>query len=338
LASARTVNPEAHDAYLKGTYYWKTLRREDLNTAQRYFELAIEKDPNYAPAYAGLAWVWAARQQTGITPPHEAGPKAKAAALQAVELDDVSAGAHEALAVVMTWTDWDWASAELEFRRALELDPNAANTHAYFAHLLAITGRIDEAISHSERALELDPFNALFHGLYAIVLYTDRRYDDTLAVARTALATDPHIGGVANFALERAFFSSGMHDEQLAYKRGRIAGDPELEEAFEQGLTAAGHAEAHQRIADIMATRLEKSGEVVAPRGFGVYFVAQQYLYAGDYNRTIDWLEKALEARNPNMPYVGFQPLWDALRSDPRFQDLLRRMNLPLSTEEGGRN
>ena len=103
LASVRPVNPEAHDAYLKGSYHWKKLTREDLDTAERYFELALEKDPSYAPAYAGLAWVWAARQQMGITPPYEAGPKAKAAALQAVELDDSSAGAHEALAVVRMW-------------------------------------------------------------------------------------------------------------------------------------------------------------------------------------------------------------------------------------------
>ena len=173
LASARPVNPEAHDAYLKGSYHWKKLTPEDLDTAESYFELALEKDPSYAPAYAGLAWVWAVRQQMGIAPPHEAGPKAKAAALQAVELDDSSAGAHEALATVRTWTDWDWAGAEPEWRRALELDPNAANAHAYFAHFLAITGRIDEAVPHSERALELDPFNALFHALYAVVLYFD---------------------------------------------------------------------------------------------------------------------------------------------------------------------
>jgi Tfp pilus assembly protein PilF len=129
--------------------------REDLDTAQRYFYLALEKDPSYDPAYAGLARVWAARQQMSYTPPHEAGPKATAAALQAIALDDTSAEAHDALAAVRTWTDWDWAGAEPEWRRALELDPNAANTDAYFAHFLVITGRVDEAIPHSERPSSL---------------------------------------------------------------------------------------------------------------------------------------------------------------------------------------
>ncbi len=169
-ASARPVDPEAYDAYLKGSYHWKKLTPADVDTAQRYFELALAKDPSYAPAYEGLAWVWAIRQQMGMTLPQVAGPKAKAAALKALELDDSYAGAHEALALVRTWTDWDWAGAEPEWRRALELNPNGANAHAYYAHFLAITGRGDEAVRHSQRALELDPFNALFHGMYAMVL------------------------------------------------------------------------------------------------------------------------------------------------------------------------
>jgi len=141
LASARPVNPEAHDAYVKGSLYWKTLKREDLDTAQSYFDLAIEMDPSYASAYAGLAWVWACRQQFNFAPPHEAGPKGKAAALRAIALDDSSAEAHGALGVIRTWAEWDWDSAGQAWRRALELDPNAANTHAYYAHFLAIIGR-----------------------------------------------------------------------------------------------------------------------------------------------------------------------------------------------------
>jgi len=178
LAGARTVNPEAHDNYLKGSYHWKKQTPEDLDTAESYFELALEKDPSYAPAYEGLAWVWAIRQQLAITPPDEAGPKAKAAALRAIELDEGSAGAHAALALVKTLTDWDWEGAEPEWRRALELDPNSADAHAFVGYILAITGRTEEAVSHAERAIELDPFNALFHGLSATVLYFDRRYDD----------------------------------------------------------------------------------------------------------------------------------------------------------------
>jgi len=321
LAAARVVNPEAHDAYLKGSYHWKKLTPNDLDTAQRYFELALEKDPSYAPAYEGLAWVWAASQQMGWVPPHEAGPKAKAAALQAVALDNESAGAHEALAVVKTWTDWDWAGAEPEWQRALELDPNAANTHAYYSHFLLNVGRIDEAIPHSERSLELDPFNALFHSLYGVALQYQRHYDDALAAARTALAMQPDIP-IAPNTLRDVFILKGMRDEGLALQRERIADDPERVAAFERGLAEAGYEGAQRGIADVLAARYEKSGGV---RAMGI---ALRYLDAGDKDRAIDWLEKAYENRNPNMPYIG-KPLYDPLRSDPRFQALLRRMNLP---------
>jgi tetratricopeptide (TPR) repeat protein len=328
LAEARPVNPEAHDAYLQGSYYWKTLRREDLDTAERYFNLALSEEPNYVSAYEGLAWVWACRQQMGITPPQEAGPKGKAAALQAIAMDDSSVEAYGALGVIITWTDWDWDGAGQAWRRALELDPNFADAHAYFAHFLAITGRINESVLHSERAIELDPFNALFHGLYAGVLHGARRYDDAIAASRTSLAMQPNLG-VARHALERALFSKGMRDEHLAYQLEWFAGDPERVAACEQGLAEAGYEGAQRRIGDLLAARYEKSGSGPVPS------VAFQYLYAGDYDRAMDWLEKGFEVRDPNMPYVSFEPLWDPLRADPRFQDLLRRMNLPLSTGEG---
>jgi serine/threonine protein kinase/TolB-like protein len=328
LGGARTVNPEAHDNYLKGSYHWKKQTPEDLDTAQRYFELALEKDPSYAPAYEGLAWVWAIRQRLAITPPEEAGPKAREAALQAIELDEGSAGAHAALALVETWTDWDWESAEPEWRRALELDPDSADAHAFFGDFLAIAGRTDEAIRHAERAVELDPFNALFHALSARVLYFDRRHDDALAAARTALGSQPDMV-LAREALQLALYLEGMRDEHLADRRDWIAGDPELVAAFEQGLADGGYGGAMRGIADLLAARLEESGQGVAPGGFGIMGVAQQYLFAGDLDRTVESLEKAYEVRTANLLDIGHGPLWDPLRSDPRFRDLLRRLNLP---------
>jgi tetratricopeptide (TPR) repeat protein len=322
LASARPVNPEAHDAYLRGSYHHDKLTREDLDTAERYFELALEKDPSYAPAYAGLSNVWAGRRQMAFVSPDEGGAKAKAAALQAVALDDTSAEAHEALAGIRTWTEWDWAGAEPEYRRALELDPNYALAHAYYALFLANMGRIDEAIPHSERALELDPFNALFHGLYSGCLNRARRYDDAIAAARTALAMQPGLT-VARGHLQLALFSKGMRDEQLAYQRQLFAGDPELIGALEQGLAEAGYEGAQRRIADVLASRYEKDGTG------RVRQVAEHYLFAGDYDRAMDLLERAFEFHDPSLAGIGVLPIWDPLRSDPRFQDLLRRMNFP---------
>jgi tetratricopeptide (TPR) repeat protein len=339
LAGARPVNPEAHDAYLNGTYHWNKLNPEEIDTAERYFELALEKDPSYAPAYAGLAWVWAARQQMQLTLPRLAGPKARAAALRAVELDDLSAVAHEALAVVRAWTDWDWALAEQEFQRSLELDPNFANALAYYAHFLAVMGRLDDAILHSKRALELDPFNALYHGMYSMVLEHARLYDDAIAAARTALAMQPSLGMARN-ALQHALVSKGIRNEMLEIQRDRIARDPERVAAFEQGLAEAGYEGAFRRIADLHAARYEKAGGIPDPgerssaaswrgRIFMPAAIAWRYIYAGDYDRAMDWLEEAYEIHHPHMPYIGTKPLYDPLRSDPRFQDLLRRMNLP---------
>jgi TolB-like protein/Tfp pilus assembly protein PilF len=322
LASVRAVDPEAHDAYLKGSYHWTMLTPNDIDTAERYFELALGKDPSYAPACQGLAWVWAARQQMGTTPPHQAGPKARAAAVRAVELDDRSAEAHEALALVRMYTDWDWSGAEHEWQEGLRINPNAAGAHAYYAHLLAIVGRIDEAIPHSRRALELDPFNALFHGMYAMVLYFDRRYDDALAAARAGLVVQPDNPVVWN-TLQQLYASMGMHDELLATRRQRIAHDPGLLAAFEQGLAESGGEGAHQRVADLMAQRYESSGRGDA---FGI---ARRYVDAGNPDKAVDWLVRAYDEHDPNLLYIASLPFYDPLRSDPRFQDLVRRMNLP---------
>jgi adenylate cyclase len=334
LASARAVDPEAYDAYLKGTYRWQKLTPAEIGTAQRYFELALAKDPSYAAAHAGLAWVWAVRQQMSIVAPAEAGPRAREAALRAIALDDNSAPAHEALAVVMTWTDWDWKGAESEWRRALALDPNAPNAHAYYAHYLAVTGRTGEAVSHGERALELDPFNSLFRGMHAVVLYFDRHYDDAIAMARSALALRPD-EGIAWSALGYAFITKGMHDEQLALQRERLAKDPGRLAALEQGLAEGGYEGAQRRLGDLLAERYEKARGApgAGTLTFALPWLASlRYRDAGDYDKALDWLEKAFEARDPNLPYAAASPLFDAVRSGPRFQSLRRRMGLPVGS------
>jgi len=321
LASARTVNPEAYDAYLKGSTLWKTFKPADLDAAQRFFEQALVKDPSYAPAYEGLTWVWLVRQQTDAAPPSEAGPKAKAAALQALALDGNSAGAHEALATVRWACDWDWAGAEPEWKRALELNPNSANAQAYYAHFLAQQGRADEALPHSELAIKLDPFNALYHGMYAMVLDYLRRWDDALAAAKAALSYQPDLG-IAIDMFQRVYVNKGMRDEQLAEQRLRVARDPERLAAFDRGLAEGGYEGAQRAIADVYAGRYAK-GKYRDAMG-----VAFRYLDGGDKDRAMDFLLKAYEARDASLLYVG-RPHWDRLRSDPRFQALLRRIGLP---------
>jgi tetratricopeptide (TPR) repeat protein len=321
LASTRTVNPEAYEAFLKGYSLWQRLGAGSLDDAQRWMETSLEKDPSYAPAHAGLAWVWLARRQMGIVPYSQA-PKVKAAALQALALDEGCPEAHEVLASFLTWSEWDWAAAEKEWALALEINPNSANTHAYYAHFLANRGRADEGVPHSERAIRLDPFNALYHALYSVVLYYLERYDDALAAARAALEIDPK-QGIALGQFQRHYIVKGMHDEQLADQRVRIANDPERIAAFERGLREGGYEGAQRAVADVLAARYEK-GQY---RGAGG--VALRYLDAGDKERAIEWLYKAYDDHDQNLPYLG-TPEWAALRGDPRFQALARRIGVPV--------
>jgi serine/threonine-protein kinase len=330
LASTASVNPAAYEAYLKGSLHWKTLMPSGLDLAERHFEQALREDPSYAPAHAGLAIVWAGRQQVGVALPSEAGPKAKAAAERAIALDADSDAAREALAMVYTWTDWTWEAAEREWRRALEINPNNANANAYYAHFLAILGRSDEAVVHSERAIDLDPYNPLYRALYGVVLLFDRRFDEAMAAARRASELQPG-NPLAGNVLQQAFIAKGIKEEQLDHQRERIAKDPERVAAFERGLAEGGYEGAQLAIADLLANRYEMARGVPdagAVRVFLANAIAWRYTDGGDSQRAIDWLEEAYEDRNPNLPYLGL-PLYDPLRSDPRFQDLARRMNLP---------
>ncbi len=321
LANARMVNPEAYDAYLKGTYHRFTLTKEGLETAERYFNLALQKDPNYAAAWAGIARIWTGRQQMGIRPSSEAGPNAKAAALKAIKLDDTDVDAHRAVAGILTWTDWNWAAAELEWNRTVALNRNNSDALSGYSHFLMHMGRRDEALAQSERALELDPYNIKVQSFHALVLLYARRYDEVIATTRTALRLQPD-APVAISALERALFLKGMYDEALALDRERFAGNSELKEALERGYAEAGYAGSQKRFADMAASLIGKPGSISA------WYISNKYLLAGDWNHALEWLERAYEERDPNMPYIVL-PIFDPLRSDRRFQDLLRRMNLP---------
>jgi serine/threonine-protein kinase len=325
LANARPVNPEAYEAYLKGLHHWYKLTPGDFESAQRYFELAMTKDASYALAHAGMSLVWAGRQQMGFTPPAEATPKAKAAALRAVALDDTVAEAHHALAIVKAWSDWDWTGAEPEFKRAIEINPSFPDARAYYSHLLMTMQRPEEAIPQMERALQLDPLNELFQALYGVDLQYVRRYDEAIAQHRKVLRTAPD-SPVALEMLPCALFLRGMYPEALAGWKTyltAIYSDRDVEKALDQGYAEGGFPGAMRQAADALAARSRKT--YVLP-----FDIALLYLHAGDKGRALDWFEKAVEARDPNAPYIGL-PDYDSLRSEPRYQALLRKMNLPLN-------
>jgi len=323
LASARPVNPEAYEAYLKGMFHLYKLSPQDSEIALQYFELALEKDPNYALAYAGISQAWSVLQQMGFVPPSEAAPKAKAAVMKALELDSTLAEAHYTLAAFRTWTEWDWEGAETAFRQAIELNPNYPYARAGYSHLLNIMRRPEEAMAQIERALELDPLNTLFQAFYGSDLMFVRRYDDAIAQFQKVLRTVPNHGVALNM-IWITFHNKGMYEEALAGAKVWYAavGYREVEEALARGYTEGGYRRAITRAAETLEAR---SGTTyVLPQE-----IAQLYVLAGKNDRALEWIERSVEARDPNIVYIGVLPEFDSLRDDPRFQDLLRRMNLP---------
>jgi len=321
LANAPTVNPEAYDACLRGYHSYIFMTKADLDTAEKYFQLALAKDPNYALAYAGLSLVWACRQQIGYVPPAEAGPKAMEAAQKAVALDGSSAEAHYALADIMTWTTWNLKDADGEWKRSVELNPNYADSLAAYSHYLMIMGRPEEAMRQIERAVKLDPYNVMVLTFYSIDLYMARRYDEAVAQALKARELQPG-SPIAMMALFFSYAAKGMEKETLAMVREyiKIYGIADLDTALDRGFKQGGFQGAMKTLAEKLVTPANQG--LVLPLD-----VSQYFLIAGDKKNGLEWIERAYEMHDPSTPYLRF-PIYDSIRSEPRFQALLRRMGL----------
>src|SRR5262245_45861254 len=323
LATTRPVNHEVYDAYLNGMFHWRRLTREDLDTALGYFELARKIDPNYALAHVGISLVWTGRGQQGFVPAKEAAPLIKTSAAKALELDSELPEVHYRIATLRAWTDWDWEGAETAFRRTLELNPNYAEAHAYFSHLLHYLGRPEEAMVQINQALELDPFNSLLQALYAMDLMYARRYDEAIAVLRNTVRTAP-THPFALSTLRSADHHTRMYEDALEIWKTSYAtaGDHEAVDALTQGYAKDGYSGALSRVAEMLITRSRTSH--VTPWQIGTL-----YTRAGKTDEAMAWLENAYEARDQNLPYISVDPIFDDLRDHPRFKELLRRMNLP---------
>jgi TolB-like protein/Tfp pilus assembly protein PilF len=321
LARTRAVNPEAYEAYVKGSQYWINMTPEDLNTAEKYFNLALEKQPDYAAAYAGLAWVWGCRNQTTRHLPSDDAAKAKAAALKAVELDETLADAHYVLAGILSWAAWgDPAEADREWKRAVELNANNAVGLAMYSHFLMNMGRNDEALARIKKALELDPFSIQIQSFYVILLNFLERYDEALAEARKALAAKPN-NPMTLGEIWLAYMKKGMDKEAVAaVKRSMYYEVDGLDAAVDRGYAEGGMPGAVRAIAKLLEDRARK--ELATP-----FDVASYYVIAGDGEASLAWLERGYEVHDPGMPYLR-SPIFGFIRSDPRFQDLMRKMKL----------
>jgi serine/threonine protein kinase/tetratricopeptide (TPR) repeat protein len=313
---------QAYQNCLKGRFHWYKLTPEDLDKALEYYELSVEEDPEFAPAHVGIAQVWAGRAALGAVPPHEAMPKAKAAAKRALELDDTLGEAHDVLAWVLVWYDYDWPVAEMEFRRAIELNPGYAHSHLFCALFLNSMRRWEEAKALTERALELDPNNPFFKWIAGFQLVHRRRYDEGIAQIKESLPDFP----TAHWGLWVAFDAMRRYDDALAEAKewlSRAAAHvPEAGDVLVRGHEQGGYPAAMRAAAEALVAGSHQM--YVDP-----HLIAELYACADDRDQALQWLERAYEERCIPMVYLAVHPPWDAIRDDPRFQSLVRRMKLP---------
>jgi eukaryotic-like serine/threonine-protein kinase len=322
MAKSYTANPEAYQDYLKGRYWWNKRNPEGLNKGIEYFQQAIAKDPTYALAYSGLADCYSTLAFLGFVSPKEAYPRAKEAALKALEIDDTLAEAHTSLALIKAQYDWDWSGGEKEFQRAIALNPSYASAHGlYGGFVLRSMGRAEEAIAEDKRSLELDPLSVVTNlGLETEFFYA-RQYDMAIDQARKTLEMDP------NFVLPRdvlglSYLQKSMPNQAIAEFERVLVISP----GNTLTLTGLGYvyAKAGQRAeAQKVVNQLT---EISKQKYVPAWYRAIIYAGLGEKDKAFEWLEKGFEERN--LSQIKVNPVYDPLRSDRRFANLLRRMNL----------
>jgi TolB-like protein/DNA-binding winged helix-turn-helix (wHTH) protein/Tfp pilus assembly protein PilF len=322
-ASAAPKSYEAYDLYLQGRYFWNKRTLDGFQRSVNCFEQAIGKDPGYARAYAGLADSYALMAAYYVAPQDELIPKARAAALKALELDGNLAEAHASLAVVARNYDWDWQTAEKEFRRAITLDPNYATGHQWYAEHLAFSGRFEESSEEMRRARQLDPLSLIIQTDDAVGLYFARQYDRAIAQFRAVGAVEPRFPRVHMVTL--AYVQQGRFSEALAdVETWPHQSDKDLvwiwrERAYIYG--RAGQLEQARR-------EMEELLRYSRRHPFDPMMFVMPYVGIGDKDQAFASLEKSVAAHSPGLVTLRVEPAFDPLRSDPRFDDLLRRVGL----------
>ena len=322
-----TDNVEAYQLYLKGRYYWNKRTEDGATRAIEYFSDAIKKDPNYALAYTGLADGYCSLAfsfDVGVLPPKEAMPKAKEAALRALELDTSLSEAHTSLAMINLLYDWDWANAEREFKRAIGLDPNNANAHHWYSHYLLAVGRNDESFAESQRALEKGPLDLILNvHLGWHYLYT-HQYKLAADQLNKTLEMD------ANYLQARRYLGltyeqTGRYDDAVTALQAAldlVKQNPDIEAELGHALAMANKRVDAQRILDRLLTLSQK-------RFVSSYDVATIYVGLGERDKALGFLEKAVDERSDLLVYVKVDPRFDPLHGDARFGQIVQKVGLP---------
>jgi TolB-like protein/Tfp pilus assembly protein PilF len=317
-----TDNAEAYQLYLKGRYLWAKRNPNSIKTAIEYFNQAIERDPGFALAYTGLADAYIV--PANKMPPREAAPKAKAAAMRALEIDPTLAEAHASLGRVLQVYDWNWDEAEKELKRAIELNPRYAVAHQWYGGYLERTDRLDEGISERRLAIELDPLSVISNFELGQAWFWKRDYDQAIRQFQKTLELDPEFQPVLQY-LPAAYAQIGMYDEAIR----QIQQTPETADVLSTGvpgyvLAMAGQKREAHAILDELRRRREKGKEYVTPVSLALIHVA-----LGEKDAALAWLEKGYEERAFQMQFLNVDPRFDTIRDDPRFADLVRRIGLP---------
>src|SRR5712691_10608257 len=317
-----TDNAEAYQLYLQGRFYWNKRTEESYQKAIDYFHQAIEKDPNYALAYTGLADCYSFLSSQGIRPPHDVFPLAKEAATKAIQIDNSLSEAHTSLAYIKLYYDWDWAAAESEYKQAIALNPNYATPHHGYAYLLISSGRTEEAIAEIKKAEAIDPLSLIFQTDHGEYYYFARRPDEAIAQLQKAIDMDPSFVR-AHFLMGRALIQKGQCNEGIdeALKAKQMVPAVEALGWLAQEYASCGRkAEAEKTQADLR--ELSKQ-HYVSPHWFAAVQAS-----LGNKDEAFKWLDQALDGRFGPLIYLKVNPIWDPLRSDPRFAERLRRVGL----------
>jgi TolB-like protein/DNA-binding winged helix-turn-helix (wHTH) protein/Tfp pilus assembly protein PilF len=322
LRSPGTKSYEAYDLYLKGRFLWNKRTGEGFRQAADYFQQAIDKDPNYARAYAGLADTFGLMSTWYLGPQNELMPKARAAALRALELDEGLAEAHTSLALIEENYDYDWPGAEKEFRRAIQLNPQYATAHQWYAEFLSWQGRFDEAFAESSQARQLDPRSLIIATDYALIFYYSHQYEKAIEQYRSVLELDPTYNR-AREEMIPSYLELGRYDDAIdEINRLAARGEAPGLWAWEAAVYGRSGRAAEARRALAKVEQIARS----RPDRYAMLLVA--YSGTDHKERVLDLLERAYAEHSPVVAQIKTNPIYDPIRSDPRFQELLRRVRL----------
>jgi eukaryotic-like serine/threonine-protein kinase len=322
LTRRPTENTEAYQLYLQGLFYWNKWTDADFKRAMEYFAQAVQKDPHYALAFSGLADTYSLLGDSGYLSPAEAKPRAKEAAMQALEIDVSLPEAHTSLGLVREYYDWDWLGAEKEFKRAIELNQNSAAAHHWYGQYLAKMGRFEEAAKELERALGLEPVSVVFNTTLGWQFYLAGRDDQAIEQLRKVLDMDPNYAP-ARRTLEEVYAEVGRYKEAIAEREKvlTLSGSPELAASVAQDFAASGYS-------GVLKSWLDGLVEVSKHQYVSPYSIAQTYARVGEKEQAFAWLEKAYETHDSTLVSLKVDPMFESIHSDHKFGELVQRLHL----------